>query len=178
MQMRFHHLPVCPRVVTLKPLPHRYHEGATDVQIWSGDKVIIKPLLHVGNYCFLNSDIYSWGSTGGAVTPCYTETQAEASSSWGHMARKFWILHISAFQDDLPLLPRCQLAQERGVCNAWAELHDSGGFRDPGERPLGQRQAADKGQEKRNHRTPVSFLEISFPLTQQMNRQVWKASTF
>ena len=111
MQMRFPRLPVCPRVVTLKPLPHRYHEGATDVQIWSGDKVIIKPLLHVGNYRFLNSDIYSRGSTGGAITLCHTETQAEASSSWGHTARKFWILHISAFQDDLPLLPREQSAQ-------------------------------------------------------------------
>ena len=58
------------------------------------------------------------------------------------MARKFWILYIDAFQDDLPLLPReagalgsilprvcrCQLAEERGVCNACAELHDSGGF--------------------------------------------------
>ena len=153
MQRRFHRLPVSPRVVTLKPLPRRYHEGATDVQIWSGDKVIIKPLLHVGNFCFLNSDIYSRGSTGGTITPCYTETQAEASSSWGHVARKFWILYIDAFQDDLPLLPReagalgsilprvcrCQLAEERGVCNACAELHDSGGFWDPGERPLGQR---------------------------------------
>ena len=75
---------------------------------------------------------------------------------------------------------RHQLAQERRVCKACAELHNSGGFPDPVERPLGQRQDADKSQEKRKHRTPAKaafFLGTSFPLTQQTNRQVWKASS-
>ena len=37
--------------------------------------------------------------------------QAEASSSSGHVAGKFWIFHVNAFQDDFPLLPRKQSAQ-------------------------------------------------------------------
>ena len=186
MQRRFHRLPVCPRVVTLKPLPCRYHEGATDVQIWSGDKVIIKPLLHVGNYCFLNSDIYSRGSTGGAITPVIQKHKQRLrvlEDAWLESSGSSMSMHSRMTSLCFPGSRVCrrQLAQERGVCNACAELHDSGGFRDPGERPLGQRQAADKGQKKRNHRTPVKvtfFLGTSFPLTQQMNWHVWKASAF
>lgn len=143
----------------------------------SGDtKVIIKPCCI--NYCFLNSDIYSWGSTGCVgLTPCYTETMPEAGCSlrdtWPESSGSSTSVHSRMTSSASPGVSWLR----KGVCNAWAELHELGMVPRSGRETLrSEAVAADKAR-KRNHRTPVSFLEISFPNPANESTSL-KASTF